>query len=243
MTKHLLPDAALARSMGISAEQWHQLTPEARVEVVKCSGLAPSGVGDEIVRIAPARGPVERFTPREVIRTEAGNFRTVRTGHCGRDALRRGDPFDVMEHNAAKGAKTRSGEGRALFTTAQVMAGRSYGALAERHAARGVRCSSLEQSHRGSSGGAYIDAQLAERERLNRMRAAIGDTWAISPRRVFPHSDERRAIKVRAVVDLVCIEGRTLSDVLRRFGWKVNGRHRDDLRAPLCEALDRLHGL
>lgn len=239
MTRY--PDADLARSVGISVDNWRQMAPAARVEVVKASGAAPVGVGEHIVPCAPARGPVERFTPREVVRTDAGNYRAVRTGKT--DALRRSDAFDVMEVQAARRAKSRNRAHGRLFTMAQVFAGREYASLAEKHSAVGVKCSSVEGMSRGSGGGSYMDAVVAEGRRLERMRAAIGGDWAKEPRRVAPHGDRRRAIRVRMLVDLVCIEGATISQVLDRFGWSRKTAHIDELRGHLCAALDRLHGL
>jgi hypothetical protein len=241
MTKHPFPDADLARAMGVTVDAWQTMNPVARVEALKHSSAVPGNVGPEILQIAPARGTVERFTPREVVQTEAGNFRTVRTGMF--DAIRRGDAFDVMEQQAARRAKSRSRAHEPLFTVAQILAGREYGALAERHSAKGARCSSLDTSHRGSSGGSYMDAVVAEGRRLDKMEAAIGTGWAMEPRRASPHGDARRAIRVRKVVDLVCIEGKTLSQVLDRFGWSRKTTHLAELRGHLCAALDRLHGL
>ncbi len=48
----------------------------ARCEAVKSLGAVPAGCGfDGAIPHAPARGPVEVFYPREVVQTEAGNFR------------------------------------------------------------------------------------------------------------------------------------------------------------------------
>lgn len=243
MTKQRFPDADIARAVGVSVENWRGMAPAARVELVKCSGAAPTGCGPDVVQVAPARGPVERFTPREVIKTEAGNFRAVRTGWRGHDAMRRADAFDVMQAQATRRARARSKEPRAIFTTAQVEAGRAYGHLAERHDARGARCSSVEGASRGTGGGSYIDAVVAEGQRLSRMRAAIGDGWAVEIKRVSPHGDRRRAIRVRTLVDMVCIEGKTLAHVLERFGWNRSVAYLEPLRVELCAALDRLHGL
>jgi hypothetical protein len=216
----------------------------ARCEAVKSLGAVPDGCGfDGAIPHAPARGPVEVFSPREVMRTEAGNFRIVRTGYMGATALRRADAFDVMEAQAARQAKARNKDHQPRFTTAQVEAGRTYGHLAERHDAIGARCSSMEGQSRGAGGGSYIDAVVAEGRRLERMRAAIGQAWAMEPKRTAPHADRRRAISVRTIVDMVCIEGRTLSDVLDRFGWSRKTTHVAEVRAHLCAALDRIHGL
>lgn len=243
MKRHSYPDAGLARSMGFAPDDWRSLSPAARVEVVKSASAAPAGCGYEIVPVAPARGPVERFTPREVIQTEAGNYRTVRTGYAGHDAMRRADAFDVMEAQSARRAKARNRDHERLFSMAQVQAGRTYGHLAERHDARGARCSSMEGQSRGTSTGSYIDAVVAEGQRLKRMQAAIGDGWAVEIKRVGPHGDLRRAFRIRTVVDMVCIEGKTLAYVLERFGWNRSVKYLAPLRVELCGALDRLHGL
>lgn len=244
MTKHPFQDADLARAIGIAPDNWRSMAPQARVEVVRSSGVPPAGCGNDLIPVAPARGPVERFTPREVVKTDAGNFRTVRSGWMGQDAVRCADAFDVMEAQAGRRARARNKDHVRLFTTAQVLAGRAYGHLAERHDARGARCSSLEAQSRGSGGGgSYIDAVVAEGQRLDRMRRAIGDAWAMEPRRVAPVGDRRRAIRVRTLVDLVCIEGKAVSQVLDRFGWSRKTTHIDELRGHLCAALDRLHGL
>lgn len=253
MTKHDPHAQARIERMMISlrgpaanavAPTFYRLAEVARCEAVKASGAVPAGCGfDGAIAPAPARGPVERFTPREVGITDAGNTRIVRTGHFGADAIRRADPFDVMEAQAARRARARSKPHVPLFTIAQILAGREYGSLAEKHSAAGARCSSLEASHRGSGGGSYIDALVAEGRRLDRMRAAIGDAWAMEPRRAAPNGDQRRAIRVRTLVDQVCIQGRTLSQVLDRFGWSRKTTHLAELRLHLCAALDRLHGL
>jgi hypothetical protein len=244
MTKHPFPDADLARLAGVSVDEWRSAQPAARLEAVRLRGAVPAGCGfDGAIPTAPARGPVEVFSPREVMQTEAGNFRIVRTGYMGATALRRADAFDVMEAQAARQAKARNKDHRPLFTTAQVEAGRTYGHLAERHDARGARCSSIEAQSRGAGGGSYIDAVVAEGQRLERMRAAIGDGWAMTIQRTSPHGDVRRAIRARTLVDMVCIEGKTVAEVLERFGWNRSVKYLAPLRVELSAALDRLHGL
>lgn len=231
------------RAANAVAPELFRIAEASRLNEVKIASSAPSGCGDAIVDIAPARGPVERFTPREVIKTDAGNFRTVRTGWMGNDAIRRSDAFDVMEAQAARRARVRKRDHQPIFTQAQVNAGRAYSVLVERHAARGAKCSSVEATGGGAGGGSYVDRVVAEGRRLDAMRAAIGTDWAMTSRRAAPHGDRRRAIRVRTLVDLVCINGLTLSVVLDRFGWSRKTTHIGELRDQLCAALDRLHGL
>lgn len=199
----------------------------------------PDTVGEAIVRVAPARGPVEVYEPREMGITESGAIRERRAGWLGQAAVRRADAFDVMQAQAARRWRG-SGVAPALFTPAQLSAGRAYAALAERHASAGMRCASLEATHRGDGSGSFVDALLADARRLGAMREAIGSGWALEPCEAAPHRDRRRAIAVRTLVDAVCIEDRTLSDVLSRFGWSRNGKTRDRLRTALCAALDRV---
>lgn len=215
-----------------------QRSAPARIEA---GDTLPEGVGEAIVRHAPARGPVEVFEPREMAITEAGNLRERRSGWLGQKALRRADAFAVMQAQCARRWK---GDGAvpALFTAAQLHAGRTYGALVERHAAAGMRCSSVEASL-GGGGGCYIDALVAEADRLARMREAIGPGYALDPGAAAPHRDRRRPVRVRVLVDAVCVEDRTLSDVMAAHGWARKGQTRERLRTALCAALDRLYGL
>lgn len=211
---------------------------------VKASGARPPDCGDSIVDVAPARGPVRRFMPMEVARTENGNYRARKAGEFQRDgtqahAIQRVDAFDKMEAQAARRRKNRD-DTTPLFTRAQVAAGRTYSALFERHAAAGAKCSSLETMGGGSGGGSFIDAVLADGRRLDEMRHRIGAGHAVEPKRVAPHGDRRRAIRVIDLVHLVCVAGLTLSEVLERYGWAGNLRNRTELRKPLCAALDRI---
>lgn len=214
----------------------------ARIGAIKAGGERPFGAGPEIVDCAPARGAVAAFQPREAVLTTEGKVRVVRSGHRGHDALRRADAFDLM---MAKSRSGSSGKAKApLFTLAQIIAGREYAALAERCASAGLKCSSIEASTAsGTGGGVWIDAVLGDLQRLDGMRGRIGEEWAMRPSGAAAHADRgHRSIRVRQLVDMVCIGGMTLSAVLAAFGWSGASKNRQRALASLTGALDRLHG-
>jgi hypothetical protein len=125
-----------------------------------------------------------------------------------------------------------------LMPVHQVEAGRAYAALAERVASEGLRCSSPEA--RGNGGGQHVDwieGVIARSARLARIQAAIGDGYIAGS---ATGRGKRRAIPVRTVVDAVCIEGRTLGQVLTAHGWSPKGETRALVRQALADALDRM---
>lgn len=211
-----------------------------RIDQMKLRSTRPDGCGSEIVDISPARGPVRRFQPREVVMTEAGHVRVTRAGHNGNDALRRGDAFDVMQEKARGRAGRDADE---LFTAGQVSAGRDYAALYERCAAAGVKCSSVEALGGGGGQGSFIDAVIRDSRRLAYLDMAVGDEVVLSPRGVQAHADRGR--KIMRSTDLirgVCIEGLTISQMLHRFGWPRGTATVNKTKAALCAALDRMQG-
>lgn len=210
-----------------------------RIEQIKARSARPDGCGQEIVDISPARGPVLRFQPREVVLTERGQVRVTRSGHNGHDALKRGDAFDVMQHQSGR----RLGKPSApLFTPGQISAGRDYAALYERCQAAGVKCSSIEALGSGGQ-GSFIDAVMRDSSRLAALDRAIGIEVVLSPRGAKAHMD--RGFKVMRITDLVfgvCVGGMTISQLLQKFGWPVATSSRKKLRLSLCAALDRMQG-
>ena len=113
-----------------------------RIAALKAGATRPFAAGTEIVDVAPARGPVVKFQPRETVRRD-GKTIVQRSGWRGQDALRRADAFDVMEAQTQRRAKVdgKLPKGyRPLFSTGQLVAARDYAALAERVAASGVKC-------------------------------------------------------------------------------------------------------
>jgi len=211
-----------------------------RCEAMLKRAAPPEACGDAIPA-APARGPMTTWSPREVQRTQAGNWREVRAGYAGRSGARRADAFDRMTADARRAqAKARSGF-VAPFSVGQVEAGRAYAALVERVEASGVKLSSVEGIGGGGGGGQREVAMLDDIRRLKRVRGRIGNGFAKEAVRKGGARGPR-SITVRMLVDMVCLHDRSLSEVLKRHGWASKGPHREALRVALSAALDRLHG-
>ena len=240
----------------------------ARIAAIKARAQPPESVGPDIIA-APARGPMQVFVPREMVVTDAGNLVSRRAGYKGRDGARVADAFDLMTMNAIKAhpkviaAARRDYDERVApmpqksapafvepafvppFTHGQVAAARDYAALTERCNASGMSCASLEAVGRGSGGGDREAAIFRDISRLRALHRRIGDGLAKEVRRHRPSATggKRSAIRVRTLVDMVCLGNLTLDEVFERHGWgKVDGRVRADLRAALCAALDRMQG-
>lgn len=233
----------------------------ARIAAVKARGAVPREVGPDVVE-APARGAFRVVDQRRMVRTQSGGLQRVHDGFEGRRTIWIGDGFDKIE-GAARAAHSRAvarardgcacdapGECDCLpvyvppFTSAQVEMGRHYYTIWERHKNAGVRCSSVEGLSGGSGdGGGFIDAVLSDRAALEVMRARIGHAAAREVRRHRPSKrGSRRTITDRRLVDMVCLEEATLSDVLMAHGWSVCGQHVKDLQSALAGALDRMMG-
>jgi hypothetical protein len=208
---------------------------DAAVAAAKAAATPPDTASPNIIA-APARGPQMVAPQFETVQTASGP-RTRRATQDGFHPVRQADAFDVM----ALQYKRAGGKG-ALFTVAQVEAGRAYAALAERVASEGLRCSSPEArvgSGPSSVGGRdWIEGVIARSNRLASMQAAIGDDVAMEPEWV---GGKRRAVRVRALVDGVCIKGQTLGRVLQTHGWHPRGGGIGMLQDELRRALDRLH--
>ena len=203
------------------------------------AGLVPVGCSSAIVD-ALARGPVVEYREgywKEVDGKPAWVALPYRSG-C---AARVRDVFDVMADQAARRG------GNVPFTAAQVGAGRDYRALHERVASAGVKCSrAFHVELAGAGGGDFMDAWLADVERLRRFERAIGDGMALSVRRAAAHAmdrGQRKSISDRALVDAVCIAEQPLSRVLKTHGWAAKGKNRQYLRLALGAALDRMRGV
>lgn len=226
-----------------------------RIAEIKARSAVPRACGPAIP-VAPGRGPMIRFAPREMGRSESGGYILAKTGFEGRDAARIADVFDRMEraarkaHKAANTRRDKAGKESqpyaALFTPGQISAARDYAALVERVEASGVKCSSLETVQAGSgSGGDREEAILADFQRLRALQRRIGNGLAKEVRHIRPSQNggkKRAAIYVRRLVDLVCLGDTPLSDVLERHGWSKDGDAVHGLRKALCAALDRMQG-
>lgn len=203
--------------------------------------------------VAPARGPMLRFTPREVVQTENGNFVSRRSGYHGWDAARVADVFDMMLDAARKAQAAREKRAEARgddapdfcppFTPGQVQIARDYAALVERVSVAGLSCSSLEVlRQKAGTGGDRELAIFIDFQRLRAMQHRIGDGLVKEVRRIRPEGRGRVAIRVRALVDMVCLGQKSLAEVLVAHGWQADGRGIAALRAGLCAALDRMQG-
>lgn len=205
-----------------------------RVEGIKARAMPPAEMA--AAPVAPARGPqalVANYT------VTGGGMRQRDGAHF--QAL---SPLAVFVAQAWLRHKARgTAEGFVPpYAPGQVAMAEMYAALAEWRSGSALRCSTLEGGTAGGGSGHFIDTFMERGRALAALQAAIGDVVALSPRRNMDRGNARRAISARAVVDMVCLAGLDLSEVLRRFGWEGNGRNRRDLRAALCAALDRMQG-
>lgn len=207
----------------------------ARVAEVRALGSVPPECGPAIP-VAPARGPVTMFQPMALYPKGVDDFEFKPSGFDGRNALRVGDAFDVMNDKAARHDRP------APFTPGQVAMGRHYRTLVERYEAAGVRCSSLEGRTGGGSPGSFMDAVLADGQRIDMLRKRIGSGSALVVRRRPSARGSRVTIFDRRLCDMVCLNDATMSDVLRAHGWAIKAAVVADLRAALADILDRMMG-
>ncbi|KIC30176.1 hypothetical protein RA24_03745 [Leisingera sp. ANG-M6] len=220
----------------LAARRLREEEEAARIEAVKARGNVPAECGDRIPE-APARGAFRVFEPMDLYPAGEDGFEVKPAGFRGRMAMQMADSFDVM---AAKAARHKKGS---PFTASQISMGRHYRDLVERHACAGVKCSSVEALGSGGSGqgGEFMDAVLRDREEIERLRRRIGTGTAMAVRRIRPSKRGSRAsITDRRLVDMVCLEDRTISDVLKAHGWSVKGGTVTDVRRALAEALERM---
>lgn len=226
------------RQAGVSPRQMAEA--DRLAQIIRLA-TPPDRCGPAIIA-QPGRGPMVAQAPMGLIPDgTADGWKRAHLGYRGRDHARAADAFDLMQMQAARAAG-RDGAAVVLFTAAQIGAGRRYAMLAERHAAAGMRCSSVEaQRGGGSGGGSFIDQVIHEGDLIRAMQRAIGDGVALAIRRVRPSARGTRAgIRDRALVDAVCLQGQTVSQVLAAHGWAVYGETQKSCRAALCAALDRM---
>lgn len=219
--------AAKIRAVQAMAQALGQADPFGQDEAGRRAALVaraapPASCGDD-APVAPARGEVRAWAPMQM-KPVADGYELQHAGFRGRDAHRAADALDRIDG----------------LTAGQRQAGRSYAALVERHDARGLRCVSVETMMQGRTGGAghdFADRLLHEGSVIASLRRRIGEAPVLAPRR---GAGQRAAIGALRLVDMVCVEGRSLDDVLRRHGWSCKGDHRAALRVALAAALDRL---
>lgn len=188
--------------------------------------------------VAPARGTMA-LQP---------NYAVLPGGTRKRDGAhwRAAGPLYVMVEQARMRHEAKGKDDEAFtapFSPSQIAVSEDYRALVERHEAGMVKMSSLEAGRSGSGQGALgIDTYIQEGRWLEELRRRIGDGVTMQVRRHLDRDNARRAIPVRVLVDMVLVQGQTLSDVLRLHGWAKKTDHLRMLRGELCAALDRMCG-
>lgn len=216
--------------------------PEAeRIAIVRRAGQVPLACGTE-APVAPARGPGRAVDLAASYPKGETGSEVKASGHAGRKTVVLLDNIEVMRVQALRRG------GSFILTDTQICMARLYYSLSMEIEAGGVRCVSLEgQTGGGGSREGFTDHRLALHRRVAAMQARIGSGVAMQVRRVRPSARggdgmARANIPDRHLVDLVCLQGLTLSEVLARYGWSVKG---DTIRAAsraLAAALDRMIG-
>lgn len=204
-----------------------QADEAARIDAVRLYGEAPGICGPDIGN-APARGPVIAFMPETVLPDGTADGYAVRSaGYRDRHAALTPDAFHKMQQASID------------FTLEQVEAGRTYGRLVEETDAAGYRGQDFQGGSGGGglAGGGFAPAFANDLQRLRRMQAAIGDGFALVV--VRKSRAARVSITRRRLVDMVCVEGATATDVLQRHGWSL-GPNIAKVQGALASALQRI---
>lgn len=205
-----------------------------RVEAIKAQASPPPAM--LAASVAPARGP-QQLVPNFTV--TGGGIRRMEGAHW------RGlSPLAAAVAQARLRHEARETDAPFVppYGPGQVAMAEFYAALTEWRDGSAMRCSSFEAGREGGGSGHFIDTFMQRGLDLAQLHQRIGNGIAMAPRRNMDRGNSRRTISVRAVVDMVCIGGQDLTEVLRRFGWEANGRHRADLRKAICGALDRMQG-
>lgn len=201
------------------------------------------------ITLPPARGRLVAFVPMAlrpradvVTPRDIDDYDLEHVGYRGRDAARQADAFDLMEDQARRAFRGSADAFVPPFSPGQVAVARRYRALVERHDAGGMKCASLETLRGGGGmGGDFMDAFLDEGRAIEELRERIGTGIALTVQRQRAGS-ARRSIPARVLVDMVCLQDRTLSDVLQRHGWSDKGEYIASAREALQAVLDRMRG-
>lgn len=185
---------------------------------------------------APARGPQAMVPSFSVT---AGGMRRIEGMHW-----RALSPLAAAVAQARMRHEARKPDAPFVppYSPAQVAMAELYAALVEWRDGSAMKCASLEPGREGGGSGHFIDSFMDRGRQLAELQARIGDGVAMDIRRHMDRGNSRSRITVRAAVDMVCLAGVDLTEVLRRFGWVENGQHRRQLRDAIRGALDRMQG-
>lgn len=214
-----------------------------RVARLAAAAIPPDECGPDIVP-APARGhcvlvPHIAMVPNGTDAHGEQSWTPAPTGYGHRSSVRQMDVFDRMALAATRARRP------APLTPGQIAVARRYRDLVERHDAGGIRCSDLDRATGPGAGSDFMDAYLAAVREIESIRRRIGGGASLAIRRIRPSTrggPARRAILDRALVDMVCLGDRTLSEVLRAHGWAKSTTNLDAVRGALSGALDRMIG-
>lgn len=203
----------------------------AEIKVRSCPPLAM-----EAAPIAPARG-AQQLVPNFTV--TGGGMRRVEGAHWRALSPLAAAVVQARLRHEAKGSDRPF---IPPYGPGQIAMAEFYAALTEWRDGSAMRCSSLEAGREGGGSGHFIDTFVERGLDLAKLHQRIGNGIAMAPRRNMDRGNARKTISVRAVVDMVCLGGQDLSEVLRRFGWTEDGKNRKVLRLELCAALDRMQG-
>ncbi len=205
-----------------------------RIQVIKAQAAPPPGMG--AAPVAPARGPqviIQNWT------VSPGGMRQRDGVH-----MRALSPLAQAVAQAQMRHEARHPDLDFVppYGPGQVAMAEFYAALVEWRDGSAMKCASLEAGREGGGSGHFIDSYIDKGKALAELQARIGSGVAMDVRRHMDRGNARSRITVRAAVDMVCLGGLDVSEVLRRFGWAPKGEHRRQVRAAICGALDRMQG-
>lgn len=216
-----------------------------RLAAIRAAGEIPAECGPDIAP-SPARGgfvlvPQVAMVPNGVDEHGLDRWTPAPTGYGHRSAIRCADAFDGMMAAALRRKAAMP------LTPGQVAIGRRYRDLVEFLSAGGVALSSLEGRRGGSGGdgGNWTDYRLQLSDEVDRLQRRIGQGIALSVRRVRPSdrgAGQRGPITDRALVDMVCLGGKSIDGVLKSHHWSIKGDTRKAAMDALCAALGRMIG-
>lgn len=189
-----------------------------------------------VAPVAPARGPQAQVPNFTVTR---GGMRRVEGSHW-----RALSPLASAVAQARLRHEARKPDAPFVppYSPAQVAMAEIYAALVEWRDGSAMKCASLEPEREGGGSGHFIDSFMDRGRQLALFQARIGNGVAMDVRRHMDRGNARSRITVRAAVDMVCLGGVDLTEVLRRFGWEPDGKNRKVLRTAICGALDKMQG-
>ncbi len=205
-----------------------------RIEGIKAKAAPPEMMS--AAPVAPARGPQQMVQNFSVT---TGGMRRTEGGHWVELSPLASAVVTARLRHEGKGTEAPF---VAPYTPGQIAVAEDYAALVEWRQGSALKCASLEAGRGGSGSGVYIDSFIQQGLWLAELQRRIGDGVAMDIRRHMDRGNARRRITVRAAVDMVVLAGQDLSAVLQRFGWSAAGQHRNELRAHIRGALDRMQG-